>query len=60
MRRTRPRSCRAALLFLVLGLLLTPDVQVIGPSQKQRFVSILGRESIGTATVLGVRLQLLL
>jgi porin len=41
-------------------LLVTPDVQVIGPSQKQKFVSFLGRESIGTATVLGVRVQVLL
>jgi porin len=38
-------------------LLLTPDVQVVGPSQKKRIVS---GESIGTATVLGVRVQLIL
>ncbi len=42
-------------------LLLTPDVQVIGPAQKRRFVNgLASRESIGTATVLGVRLQLVL
>jgi porin len=46
-------------------LLLTPDVQVVGPSQKQHTVSHdrLGRpvtESVGTATILGLRLQLLL
>jgi len=42
-------------------LLLTPDVQVVGPSQKKRIVSgLLDRESIDTATVLGVRLQLIL
>jgi porin len=47
-------------LALTPWLLLTPDVQVIGPSQKTKFVSFLGRQSIGTATVLGVRLQVLL
>ena len=43
-------------------VLLTPDVQVIGPSQKRRIVngSTIGTASIGTATVLGFRLQLLL
>jgi porin len=43
-------------------MLLTPDIQVIGPSQKRRIVqgSTIGTETIGTATVLGVRLQLLL
>ena len=42
-------------------LLLTPDVQVIGPTQKQRLVGpLLRRESVGTATVLGIRLQLVL
>jgi porin len=39
--------------------LLTPDVQVIGPSQKQQ-IGLRARESIGTATVLGLRLQLVL
>jgi porin len=34
--------------------LLTPDVQVIGPAQKQQ---IANRQSVGTATVLGLRLQ---
>ena len=42
-------------------LLLTPDIQVIGPSQKKRIVGgLLDREYIDTATVLGVRLQLIL
>jgi porin len=42
-------------------MLLTPDVQVIGPSQKRRIVGgALDREYIGTATVLGLRLQLIL
>jgi porin len=38
-------------------LLLTPDVQVIGPDQKQQVVSLRARESVGTATVLGLRGQ---
>jgi porin len=41
-------------------LLLTPDLQVVGPSQKQQFVGFRARESIGTATILGVRLQVVL
>ncbi len=51
-------------------LLPTPDVQVIGPTQKHPItigsnrlglpVPVIGPESIGTATVLGVRLQLIL
>ena len=41
-------------------LLLTPDIQVVGPSQKQQFNGLLNRETIGTATVLGVRLQVVL
>jgi len=41
-------------------MLLTPDLQVVAPSQKKRIVgNFLDREFIGTATVLGVRLQLL-
>ena len=39
-------------------MLLTPDLQVIGPSQKQQLVNLTTREYIGTATILGVRLQL--
>jgi porin len=39
-------------------MLLTPDLQVIGPSQKQKLVGRGAREYIGTATILGVRLQL--
>jgi porin len=42
-------------------LLLTPDIQVIGPSQKKRIVGgFLDREYIDTATILGVRLQVIL
>jgi porin len=41
-------------------LQLTPDVQVIGPAQKREIVGLLARQRIGTATVLGVRLQLIL
>ncbi|MBI1813941.1 MAG: carbohydrate porin [Deltaproteobacteria bacterium] len=47
-------------------LLVTPDVQVVGPTQKHRIVTgPLGKpgldpEFIGTATVLGVRIQLIL
>jgi porin len=39
-------------------LLLTPDIQVIGPSQKQRVISLLDRKSVDTAVVLGFRMQL--
>ncbi len=38
-------------------LLLTPDIQVVGPSQKQEVTSLVGRKSVGLATILGVRLQ---
>lgn len=38
-------------------LLLTPDLQVIAPSQRERMVSLVQRESIDTAVVLGLRLQ---
>lgn len=41
-------------------LLLTPDVQVVGPSQKQQLVGARNREPIGTATILGIRLQVVL
>ena len=48
-------------------LLLTPDVQVLGPAQKRTLPGILGGpgpllrgSSIGTATVLGIRLQVVL
>jgi porin len=47
-------------------LMLTPDIQVIGPAQKRTLPRFLGGpgpllgSSIGTATVLGVRLQLVL
>jgi len=47
-------------LALTPWLLLTPDIQVIGPSQKQKRVGFFDRESVDTATVVGFRLQLLL
>ena len=47
-------------LALTPWLLLTPNVQVIGPSQKRQLVASRTGESIGTATVLGVRLQVVL
>ncbi len=40
-------------------MLLTPDLQVIEPSQRSRQVSPGRRESVKVATVLGLRLQLL-
>lgn len=43
---------------LTSWLLLTPDVQVIGPSQKQQTIGR-GSESVSTATVLGIRGQLI-
>jgi carbohydrate-selective porin OprB len=40
---------------------LTPDLQVVAPAQKKRIVSgVLDQEYIGTATVLGLRLELIL
>jgi porin len=44
---------------LLPWLLLTPDLQVIGPSQRQQVVDR-HLEYIGTATIFGVRLQVLL
>jgi porin len=41
-------------------MLVTPDVQVIGPSQRREATSLLAREYISTATVLGIRVQLVL
>lgn len=38
-------------------LLLSPDVQVVGPAQKVQIISLRDRRSVGTATVLGLRLQ---
>jgi hypothetical protein len=38
---------------------VTPDVQVIGPSQRREATTLLAREYISTATVLGVRVQLI-
>jgi carbohydrate-selective porin OprB len=40
-------------------LLLTPDIQVIGPAQKQRIVSLTQRESVDTAVALGVRAEVI-
>lgn len=42
---------------LMPWLLLTPDIQVVGPSQEQEGTSLVGRKSVGLATILGVRLQ---
>lgn len=39
-------------------LLLTPDLQVIAPSQQERVISAGRRESVDTAVILGFRLQL--
>lgn len=39
--------------------LVTPDVQVIGPSQKQEFTGLRATKNIGTATVLGLRGQVI-
>ena len=44
---------------LTSWLLLTPDVQVIGPSQKRHTIGRRGGESVGTATVLGFRGQVI-
>jgi porin len=41
-------------------LLLTPDIQVIGPAQKQRALGLVRRESVDTAVVVGFRIQVLL
>ena len=41
--------------------LLTPDIQVVHPAQKDRVVlggPVLFREGVNTATVLGLRLKL--
>ena len=40
-------------------LLVTPDIQVIGPAQKREIETLRDRESIGTAVVLGVRGQII-
>jgi porin len=40
-------------------MLLTPDIQVIGPSQKRRAIGLVQRESVGTAVALGFRIQLI-
>jgi porin len=40
-------------------LRVTPDVQVVGPSQKREATSLLAGEYISTATVLGARVQLI-
>lgn len=41
-------------------LLLTPDIQVIGPTQKQRALGLVQREAVDTAVVLGFRIQVIL
>ncbi len=40
-------------------MLLTPDLQVVEPSQRERLISLGRREKVDTATVLALRLQLL-
>lgn len=40
-------------------LLLTPDIQIIEPSQREQVVSVTRRDDIDPAVVLGTRLQLL-
>jgi porin len=40
-------------------MLITPDLQVVGPAQKRRVTGLFTRESIDTAVVLGLRLQLI-
>jgi porin len=40
-------------------LLLTPDIQVIGPTQKQRALGLVERESVDTAVALGFRVQVI-
>ena len=40
-------------------MLLTPDIQVVRGAQKRRATGLLTRKSVDTATVLGVRLQLI-
>jgi len=47
-------------LALTPWMLVTPDVQVVGPSQKRAGPDLRSLEYIGTATVLGVRVQLIL
>ncbi len=39
-------------------LLVTPDLQIIGPSQRQQFDGLRDRERIDTATILGIRGQI--
>ena len=40
-------------------MLLTPDIQVIGPSQKRRALDLVRRESVDTAVALGFRIQVI-
>jgi porin len=40
-------------------LRLTPDLQVIGPTQKKQAISLTERERVDTAVVLGARLQVI-
>jgi porin len=46
-------------LALTPWMLLTPDIQVVGPAQKRSVTGLLASESVDVATVLGVRLQLI-
>ncbi len=40
-------------------LLLTPDVQVIGPAQRREILGLVQRENVATAVVLGARLNVI-
>jgi porin len=40
-------------------MLLTPDLQVVEPAQKREITGLLARDSVDTAVVLGMRLQLI-
>jgi porin len=43
---------------LTRWLLVTPDVQVVGPAQKRQFGTLRNQEPVDTATVLGIRGQI--
>lgn len=41
-------------------LLFTPDIQIVGPAQKRQIKSLTQRTSIGTDTIIGFRLQVII